>query len=56
MILKYVWKNFSRRKIRTVLMALSLIVSTGLIVTMSATVESIKQSNIELAGVGYRPF
>ncbi len=48
MILKYVWKNFSRRKIRTVLMALSLIVSTGLIVTMSATVESIKQSNIEL--------
>ena len=48
MILKYVWKNFSRRKIRTVLMVLSLLVSTALIVAMSATVESVKQSNIDL--------
>ena len=48
MILKYVWKNFTRRKVRTILMVLSLLVSTGLIVAMSATVETIKQSNIDL--------
>jgi ABC-type antimicrobial peptide transport system permease subunit len=54
MILKYIIKNFRRRKVRTILMILSLIVSTGLIVAMSATVESIRQSNVELiaAGVG----
>ncbi|MGB4869115.1 MAG: FtsX-like permease family protein [Candidatus Promineifilaceae bacterium] len=48
MILKYVLKNFSRRKIRTILMVLSLLVSTGLIVTMSATVETVRQSNVDL--------
>jgi len=48
MILKYVLKNFSRRKVRTVLMILSLLVSTGLIVTMSATVETVRQSNVDL--------
>ena len=48
MILKYVLKNFSKRKVRTILMILSLIVSTGLIVTMSATVETIRQSNVDL--------
>ncbi|MBE2222627.1 MAG: ABC transporter permease, partial [Anaerolineae bacterium] len=48
MILKYVWKNFTRRKVRTILMVLSLMISTGLIVAMSATVETIKQSNIDL--------
>ena len=48
MILKYVWKNFTRRKVRTILMVLSLLISTGLIVAMSATVETIKQSNIDL--------
>lgn len=48
MILKYVLKNFSRRKVRTILMILSLMVSTGLIVTMSATVETIRRSNIDL--------
>lgn len=48
MILRYVLKNFSRRKVRTILMILSLVVSTGLIVTMSATVESIRRSNIDL--------
>lgn len=48
MILKYVLKNFSRRKVRTILMILSLLVSTGLIVTMSATVETIRQSTIDL--------
>jgi ABC-type antimicrobial peptide transport system permease subunit len=47
MILKYVLKNFSRRKVRTILMVLSLMVSTGLIVTMSATVETIRQSIID---------
>jgi ABC-type lipoprotein release transport system permease subunit len=48
MILKYVLKNFSRRKVRTILMILSLLVSTGLIVTMSATVETVRRSNVDL--------
>lgn len=48
MILKYVWKNFSRRKVRTALMILSLLVSMGLIITMSATVETVRQSNVDL--------
>ena len=48
MILKYIFKNFSRRKVRTVLMILSLLVSTGLIVTMSATVETVRRSNVDL--------
>jgi len=48
MILRYVLKNFSRRKVRTILMVLSLLVSTGLIVTMSATVETFRQSIIDL--------
>lgn len=48
MIIKYVLKNFTRRKVRTILMILSLMVSTGLIVTMSATVETIRRSIINL--------
>lgn len=48
MILKYVWKNFSRRRVRTVLMMLALMVSMGLIITMSATVETIRRSNVDL--------
>jgi ABC-type lipoprotein release transport system permease subunit len=48
MILKYILKNFSRRKVRTILMILSLMVSTGLIVTMSATVETVRRSNVDL--------
>lgn len=48
MILKYVLKNFRRRKVRTILMVLSLLVSTGLIVAMSATVETVRQSTIDL--------
>ena len=48
MILKYVLKNFRRRKVRTVLMVLSLIISTGLIVAMSATVETVRRSNVEM--------
>jgi ABC-type lipoprotein release transport system permease subunit len=48
MIIKYVLKNFTRRKVRTILMMLSLMVSTGLIVTMSATVETIRRSIIDL--------
>lgn len=48
MVLKYVLKNFSRRKVRTILMILSLLVSIGLIVTMSATVETMRQSSIDL--------
>ena len=48
MALKYVWKNFRRRKVRTLLMLLSLLVSTGLIVALNATVETIRRSNIDL--------
>jgi ABC-type lipoprotein release transport system permease subunit len=48
MIFKYVLKNFKRRKVRTMMMVLSLIVSTGLIVAMSATVETIRRSNVDL--------
>ncbi|MCB8943228.1 MAG: ABC transporter permease [Ardenticatenaceae bacterium] len=48
MLLKYILKNFTRRKVRTILMILSLIVSTGLIVAMSATVETIRLSNVDL--------
>ncbi|MEW5872448.1 MAG: FtsX-like permease family protein [Chloroflexota bacterium] len=48
MIFKYVLKNFRRRKVRTILMLLSLIVSTGLIIAMSATVETIRRSNVDL--------
>lgn len=48
MILKYVLKNFTRRKVRTILMILSLVVSTGLIITMSATVDTIRQSGVDL--------
>jgi ABC-type antimicrobial peptide transport system permease subunit len=47
-ILKYVLRNFSRRKVRTVLMILALMVSIGLIVAMSATVESMRQSTVDL--------
>jgi ABC-type antimicrobial peptide transport system permease subunit len=52
MIFKYVLKNFRRRKVRTILMVLSLIVSTGLIVSMSATVETIRRSNVDLVASG----
>jgi len=48
MILKYVLKNFTRRKTRTILMILALLVSTGLIVTMSATVETVRQSIVDV--------
>jgi len=48
MILKYVLKNFRRRRVRTLLMVLALIVSTGLIVAMSATVETIRRSSVDL--------
>jgi putative ABC transport system permease protein len=48
MILKFIFKNFSRRKVRTILMILSLTVSTGLIVTMSATVETVRRSIVDL--------
>ncbi|MEJ2747741.1 MAG: ABC transporter permease [Anaerolineae bacterium] len=48
MIFKYVLKNFSRRKVRTILMILALLVSTGLIVAMSATVETVRRSNVDM--------
>ena len=48
MILKYVWRNFRRRKVRTLLMMLSLLVSTGLLVALNATVETMRRSNIDL--------
>ena len=48
MIIKYVVKNFRRRKVRTFLMVLSLTISTGLIVTMMATVETIRRSTVDM--------
>jgi ABC-type antimicrobial peptide transport system permease subunit len=48
MILKYVLKNFSRRKVRTILMMLALLVSTSLIVAMSATVVTFQQSIVDI--------
>lgn len=48
MILKYVIKNFRRRKVRTILMVVSLMVSVGLLVAMSATVETVRRSNVDL--------
>ena len=48
MILKFVLKNFRRRKVRTILMVLSLTVSTGLIVSMSATVEFFQQAIVDI--------
>lgn len=48
MILKYVLKNFRRRKIRTILMMLSLMVSMGLLAAMSATVETVRRANVDL--------
>ncbi len=48
MILKYVLKNFRRRKIRTILMVLSLMVSMGLLAAMSATVETMRRANVDL--------
>ena len=48
MVIKYILKNFQRRKVRTLLMVLSLMVSTALIVAMSATVETVRRSNVDL--------
>ena len=48
MILKYILKNFSRRWTRTLLMLMALAISTALIVAMSATVETIRRSNVDL--------
>ena len=48
MILRFIWKNFRRRKMRTFLMVLSLTVGIALIVALSATVETIGRSNVEL--------
>ena len=48
MIWLYVSKSFRRRKVRTIMMLLSLIVSTGLMTVMSATVETMRLSNTGL--------
>lgn len=40
MILKYVWRNFRRRKVRTVLMLAALIVGVAALVSLNATVET----------------
>jgi ABC-type lipoprotein release transport system permease subunit len=52
MILKFILSNFSRRKVRTILMILSLSVSTGLIVAMSSTVATVRQSSVDLIASG----
>lgn len=48
MILQYVLKNFRRRKGRTLIMMLALLISMALIVAMSATVETVRRSNVDL--------
>ena len=48
MIWLYVSKSFRRRKVRTIMMLLSLIVSTGLMTVMSATVETMRLSDSAL--------
>ena len=48
MIWRYVLKSFRRRRVRTILMVLSLIIATSLIAAMSATIESMRQSTVDL--------
>ena len=48
MIWKYVLKSFRRRRVRSILMILSLIISTGLIVAMSVTIETMRRSTVDL--------
>jgi len=48
MILKFILKNFTRRKVRTILMILSLMISTALIIAMSSTVATVRQSSVDL--------
>ena len=48
MILKFILKNFTRRKVRTILMIISLTVSTALIIAMSSTVATVRQSSVDL--------
>lgn len=43
MIGTYVWRNFKRRKVRTVLMVLSLVVGVGTLVALNATVDSYRR-------------
>ncbi len=43
MIGTYVWRNFRRRKVRTVLMILSLVVGVGTLVALNATVDSYRR-------------
>lgn len=43
MILTYIRRNFRRRKVRTVLMVLALIVGVGTLVTLNATVDSYRR-------------
>lgn len=51
MVLKYVWRNFRRRKVRTFLMVISLVASIGLIIAMNATVATLRRSNLELVSM-----
>ncbi|MBN1399654.1 MAG: ABC transporter permease [Anaerolineae bacterium] len=48
MIGQYVLRSFRRRRVRTFLMVLSLVVSTGLIVAMGALVETLRRSTVDL--------
>ena len=43
MIGTYVWRNFKRRKVRTILMILSLVVGVGTLVALNATVDSYRR-------------
>jgi len=47
MTLKYILRSFRRRKVRTLLILLSLIFAVGMVVTLSAVVDTNRQFNVE---------
>jgi len=48
MTLKYILRSFRRRKVRTLLILLSLIFAVGMVVTLSAVVDTQRQFSVEL--------
>ena len=48
MTLKYILRSFRRRKVRTLLILLSLIFAVGMVVTLSAVVDTNRQFSVEL--------
>jgi len=48
MTLKYILRSFRRRKVRTLLILLSLVFAVGMVVTLSAVVDTQRQFSVEL--------